>query len=150
MTDPNAELFREVARFIDEVDQEVADCNERKKDFWQDMRQRMAPSDVRALQGAIRIRRKRRKDPDAFDALDWRTDEILQLITEENPEIGHAHERTREAIPYPHDLNTGELTEPPEPTAVPAQVQAADVEPHPPSAAEFPELPAALDRRRAA
>ena len=160
MIDPNAALFREVAAFIDAVDQEVEDANERKKEYWADMRQRLTPSDVKALQGAIKIRRKRRKDPEKYDAIDWRTDEILNLISDSGTEFA-THARPREPvlqdhiIDPPHDPETGELTEPAGPALPRPEQQAGAESPTDASAPavlsdEFPDLPDCLRRKKVA
>jgi hypothetical protein len=123
-----AESLREAARFILACDQEVKDVNDRKKEFFAELRDDLTDKDISALKDAIKVHRKRLKDKDAAEAHDERVWEVLSII--EGSEVpksegtaprarktalaGIVEEMapTRDARDPPHDAETGELTEP--------------------------------------
>lgn len=72
--------FREIADTVDGFDDEAEALNDTRKEFWAGVREQVSPHDVKALKEAIRIRRKRRKDPDATEAHDQRVSDILSEI----------------------------------------------------------------------
>ena len=132
MSDPNATLFRETARFIDAVDREVEDANERKKDYYADIKEQISPEDFKALKDAIRERRRKRRDPDGFERHSGRVWQIVSILEEETdpeaektavgPVFGPANGNNAEAAPtrvyarvareeIHHDPETGEITE---------------------------------------
>ena len=132
MIDPNATLFRETARFIDAVDREVEDANERKKDYYADIKEQISPEDFKALKDAIRERRRKRRDPDGFERHSGRVWQIVSILEAETdpeaektavgPVFGPANGNNAEAAPtrvyarvareeIHHDPETGEITE---------------------------------------
>jgi len=130
------QLFIETARVIDDLDAEIADANERKRDVYADVREQVSPADFAALKEAIKVWRKRRVDKDACERHDERVWAILNAL--EGPELPAEPKSQPAATPSPaigipdeqsshagaqaqdaredmpdHDPETGEVIEPP-------------------------------------
>lgn len=78
-----AAALREAAKFILACDQEVADVNERKREFFKDLRSDIPDDDIKALKDAIKIHRRRLREEDV-EAHDCRVWEVLGIIEGEN------------------------------------------------------------------
>lgn len=151
--------FREIADTVDSFDDEAEELNNTRKEFWAEIREQVSPHDVKALKEAIRIRRKRRKDPSATEAHDQRVSDILSEISvdksaqEEHARAPVSRASIVECAP-PHDPITGELLSnaPPDP-ALDGEAQVSSSPGASPLISDhdgFPDLPSFLDRRSAA
>jgi uncharacterized protein (UPF0335 family) len=104
----NTLSFRSIADTMDAFDEEAKELTERRKEFWTGVREQMAARDVKALKDAIKLRRKRRADPDGEEAHDQR---VLTILFEIETD-GSRTARVRVAKDVPdHDPETGEIIE---------------------------------------
>lgn len=172
-----AALLKSAANQIDSLDAEIARLNDSKKDIFANIRETIALADFKSWRDAVKLRQKRRTPElrealEAHDARVWAMLSMLEAETVQQPNesrvapvsapaIGIVAEtpptRAQAHVAHEpeHDPETGELSDPvPVEPAVPTGDEAAGVgnpsSPVPAADYSMPDIPAALNRRRAA
>lgn len=166
-----AALLKSAAAEIDNFDGEIAMLNGCKKDIYANIRETVSPADFKAWRDAVKLRQKRRVDKDALEQHDARVWAMLSMLEAET--VQRPHESRVDPLPAPaigivaetaptrahphvvHDPETGEIADPvPVAVAYATGDEAAGAEvltdPVPAADYEMPDIPEALDRRRAA
>lgn len=106
----HAQLLREAASQIDELDLSISHLNEDKKAIYQNIKETVPPAEFRAWREAVKLRQKRRVDRHKMEEHDCLVADMLHML--EQGGTVHAPARVQVQVrETPHDPDTGEITE---------------------------------------
>lgn len=76
----NASLLRGAAGQIDELDDQIRELNDAKKDIYANVRDTVAPADFKAWRDAVKLRQKRRVDRMEIEEHEARVADMLHML----------------------------------------------------------------------